>query len=437
LTPQQRQQIVLRNRTAKSWVEGSPKVGTQRVRWNVLRTWCIANTWTLNEIWVPSDLTLKQQAFSTINDKISQIRAGEIDLYQSANMMVDYMIERGTSPTQTHHFRIYLSNFFRYTNLHKYDGPFDKEEYDQVVKKVKATKQNKTITFEPEQLVKMLQDPRASAKTKALIELYICAAPRESEAIQVQLSDINFKTNPPEIAFRATSTKTQTERISFLSREATQFIQQYLESRTPRAIQSPWLFPNQTDPTKHIVRASAYRNIINSLKRLGFRKKDVTRYTLSPHKFRTLNLSIAQSHGFPLNWAQYLVGQDTGVSDFYTAKKILAQQWLEKVEPHLNFLGQIQTQIATDQRIEELESELADIKKRLVIPPVANYHPMTLQNMMETLLDPKLAEAYVNAQAIFKRRVATLVASRKVSHGSQHKTIEQPVIGPPNLPSAS
>jgi integrase len=329
---------LLNYRTAETWISRASSTSTAKNRKNLLQTWALANKLTD----LPLDQLHDLPLYSAVNQGIQGIKDGLLDPYDTANAMVVYMLQNKRARSSTYLYRNYLPIFFRFCKV-----PVDKTDYNDQVKKVPNVFETESRTPTPAQIRELLIQARP--KTKALIAVMVSTGCRINEAVQLKLSDIDFDRIPTRVSFRAETTKTYKSRTSFLSKEAAEMIKNYLRNRLEK---SKWLFSGfdrdkstlersrQEDP--HLKTRAAHATITNAFKTIGLHSRsDKTNHHLyHPHTFRVLNLAISKTHGFPPDWAEQMVGHNTGTQGSYIPYiDNVAIEWLEKVEPHMTFLN--------------------------------------------------------------------------------------------------
>jgi len=145
---------------------------------------------------------------------------------------------------------------------------------------------------------------------------------RIGEALQLKLEDLSLDNEPAKVSIRGSYTKTGNSRIAFISREATETIQQWLrvredylsaaskKSRYEKSAEDDRLFPFE-----HL---TAYVIWKNAVRKAGFLKRDpeTNRHTVHPHTLRKFFRS-KMSQLIPVDIVEALMGHEGYLTEVY------------------------------------------------------------------------------------------------------------------------
>lgn len=126
-------------------------------------------------------------------------------------------------------------------------------------------------------------------RTKALILFLVSSGMRIGEAIKIKVKDVDFNSIPTRIRLSPqTASKTGQGRTVYISREATEYIKDYLGPRLNETCS--WLFVSEVDNSKPMGEDRAWRTITDCIEKAGLGiSKETTacnRRKLHPHSFR-------------------------------------------------------------------------------------------------------------------------------------------------------
>jgi len=215
---------------------------------------------------------------------------------------------------------------------------------------------------------------------------------RIGEALQLDLNDITLKSDPCKITIRGEYTKTGNPRITFISKEAQETIQEWLKIRTQyimaackkshlykKDIEDSRLFPFST--------GTVYLMWTNALQKAGFLKRDpsTNHTTIHPHvlrKFFRSKLGLV----IPVDIVEALMGHEGYLTEVYRKypdpEKTLSEYYSKGVSSLLVFTEaeevsklrvevqqrnkQLQTfNLELQNRLARVENENVDLKRRI------------------------------------------------------------------------
>src|SRR5438552_1947693 len=246
--------VSTRTRTSTGWISRGATLSSKRQRTYTLRDWITANT-PQNAQYSPLPKYVPLYA----DQLIKQIKTKKLDLYETANNMINYKQAQQDAPNTIISYRLKLLKYFRFMQLKP-----DEDEYNDTVTKIQKGNLQSDGPLDEDIITSLLE--HSTPKYRAIFYLLITGA-RPGEISSLKIQDIDFKSTPARVTFEPLSTKTKEPRTTFLSTEAVQRIIYYLRTR---ATESQWLFPGftrdpntnkKTDSNKPISSNSAYMMI--------------------------------------------------------------------------------------------------------------------------------------------------------------------------------
>jgi integrase len=272
---------------------------------------------------------LTLEAFSRANGKPidelwTLLRKGELDPYSAANKMIIDRLKEGLARSTVGMERGFIKNFYEACEI-----PFKKDLFKRRVTKVPNVTESEPGTLSEDEIRVLftILEP----EWQAMISFAISVGCRPGELFTVKTSDLDLSKNPVYVKFSAGHTKTNKFRYSFLATETIKLVKPALGK------------PN--DLVFDFLKPSSFYNCLRSrLKRVQLTKpvqvgeKDqITKWTVHPHTFRSINKAISNRAGFDPFWTEKLVGHET-VQAHYASYEEMAESWLAKVDPRMRFL---------------------------------------------------------------------------------------------------
>ncbi|MCV0372757.1 MAG: site-specific integrase [Nitrosarchaeum sp.] len=152
---------------------------------------------------------------------VEKVTDGSFDIYKILNEFVVFLDSHGYKPKSIMTRMASVKGYLRNLGLR-----FNSEDYKQMVRIPKVIRQrDEPVTKE---LISKLQR-NLPPKLQTVILVLSSSGMRLGELVQLELGDIDFTTNPTTIRLRAETTKTRTERETFLTTEATNSLKEYLK----------------------------------------------------------------------------------------------------------------------------------------------------------------------------------------------------------------
>ncbi len=367
---------------AERWVNVATKK-TARQRKDVLRNWVLANK-LLPSIEDTHGMTEEQKTavwrriYEAAQRGISALRAGSLGVYPSINAMIEFMEERGCSPSTISGHRFKLVDFYSYY----LKLPIDRKDVQKQVRRVRDAGVTADRNLNREEVSKTLTV--GGPKQKAMISFMVNTGARLGETVRVKFANLELDKKPGIVRFPASITKTKEPRFSFLSSECVDLLKAHIVNRD-KIRQSVWLFdgwsPSKNSkrnkqPDQHISEAAAYAQVRQALALAGLvppmplksreeKKKSWigAHNPVHPHVLRATNLQLTKSAGYPTDWAEQLVGHETGTQKSYLpAEQDMANEWLKKCEPYFCFLSSAIDPREVSKRLDEIEKAVNTFK---------------------------------------------------------------------------
>jgi len=152
---------------------------------------------------------------------VDKVKNNFFDVYKVLNEFVVFLDSKGYKPKSIMSRMPSVKGYLRNLGLR-----FTSEDYKQMVRIPRVIRQREEpITKE---LILKLQR-NLPPKLQTVILVLSSSGIRLGELVQLELDDIDFTTHPTTLRLRAETTKTRTERETFLTTEATNSLKEYLK----------------------------------------------------------------------------------------------------------------------------------------------------------------------------------------------------------------
>jgi len=298
------------------WVSHARSKSVQKKRELMIRYWVQAND------------------FTGPTEGIKAIQKG--GLYKSFNNAVEFLESRGMAPNTLAQWRGGYRSFIKACI-----GYFDDTKYESLVKNFQGYTITEKLCPKPEEFRELLL--KGNAREKALVSFLGVTGMRINEVLSRKRSDIEFDYPiaggvkvPARVRVEAGATKKKYLRYSFLSRESVKLLKDFwTEGR-----ESQWVFPAMWSEREdsHADYFNVLHQMKNLFKRIGLKPKQAGQ-VYSPHSFRSFAQMIMRRSGFSDTWNGLIVGHRNLETKSYKGDwDEIAASWLERVEPHANFL---------------------------------------------------------------------------------------------------
>jgi integrase len=191
---------------------------------------------------------------------------------------------------------------------------------------------------------------------RALTLVLSSSGMRIGEALSLWITDIDFEKNPTRITICGKNTKTKKKRITFISTEAKNVLQEWLTYRNRNFKDDNRIFPFSLTNYNQIWTLAC--------RKVGLDKRDVNtrRLALHPHSLR----KFFRTYGRWSNpdCAKALLDHTSGLTAIYSrldqAESILEQEYL-RCEPNLSIYENSRNVTELKQKVEQQSSDLTQL----------------------------------------------------------------------------
>lgn len=152
---------------------------------------------------------------------IEKIKENSLDIYKILNEFVVFLDSKGYKPKSIMSRMPAVKGYLRNLGLR-----FSSEDYKQMVRIPRVIRQREEPVTK-ELIIKLQRC--LPPKLQTVILVLSASGIRLGELVQLELGDIDFSTHPTTIRLKAETTKTRTERETFLTTEATNSLKEYLK----------------------------------------------------------------------------------------------------------------------------------------------------------------------------------------------------------------
>ena len=308
---------------------------------------------------------------------VEKVSSESLDIYKILNEFVVFLDSKGYKPKSITTRMPAVKGYLRNLGLR-----FNSEDYKQVVRIPRAIRQREEPVTK-EMIVKLLRC--LPPKLQTVILVLSASGIRLGELVQLELDDIDFETTPTTIRLRAETTKTRTERETFLTTEATNSLKQYLTrsfewnensnnshlknikifGRTSKIINFKRKLNPQQPPHLH-----AESLLHNSLRYFLEKNPELNsnnrngRKVIHYHAFRKyFRTTVGNVSG--RDFAEELMGHGFYMDTYYQESVEKRQELYLKAEPHLTIsdFKEVEKNIKTlSMKYAELESKFNEFK---------------------------------------------------------------------------
>jgi len=152
---------------------------------------------------------------------IEKIKENSLDIYKILNEFVVFLDSNGYKPKSIMSRMPAVKGYLRNLGLR-----FSSEDYKQMVRIPRVIRQREEPVTK-ELIIKLQRC--LPPKLQTVILVLSASGIRLGELVQLELGDVDFTTHPTTIRLRAETTKTRTERETYLTTEATNSLKEYLK----------------------------------------------------------------------------------------------------------------------------------------------------------------------------------------------------------------
>lgn len=375
--------------TPTEWINLAPSQASVEGRRNATNVFCKAN------------------GVAGIDELVEKIKSHVLNPYTAANNLVTWLKDHHYLPSSIAEYMTKIHQLYEAVEI-----PVKRDLWRNRVKRVKSVIAHKRVGLSPEQIKLAME--YASPKLKAQIAFNTCSGWRREELTLVRLEDVDFTKSPARVYLwgldpdTGEPNKTGEARFAFLGSEAVQLIQTYLRLRATDEkydLDKTKLFGG-TSPTAY------YKSLMRVLKAHKITKPTILPggkriWDIHPHTFRSVALSIMKRAGYPDDWAEALVGHDTGTQEHYQIEEDMAKKWLDICEKHFTFLTPEPIEVTkSDPKLERKVQALESFNKKLLAAMLGteatvNGQTLTLDQRIErakALLEDKSGDAEVGSK---------------------------------------
>lgn len=229
--------------------------------------------------------------FLTVGKQPEEITANDIRLYLMAyNQSREVHGRKPVKAITLDKYREQIANFFSWC----VDEEYLTKNPAKSVKQIKHDKEHRhAITADQ---LEMLRSGCQTLREKALIEFLFSTGCRISDAVNAELSSINWQ----EKSIRIYVQKSRKYNTVYLTPRASLMLKSYIANE--RKGDSPYIFPAGRAPYRKMTTAAA-RNVVENAARRVF-GDDVK---ITPHIIRHTSATLALKHGMPLETVQTML----------------------------------------------------------------------------------------------------------------------------------
>jgi len=328
----------------------------------------------------------------TINTVLEKIKDGTIDTYSILSRYGADQKNNNISSTTIKQRVVTIKNFFEY-----HDIEVSPRKFKLKVRLPKSVRKNKEA-LSKEDIADILNHC-SDIKLKTYVMLLAATGMRATEALHIQVKDIDSEKHPAELYVRGENTKTKADRTIFLTSEVANQLNTWLkykyrtrrvchqitendkeniskktlnEYRTPSLKKTDLVFAsanngnNQSaDPTSlYVDLSSSFAKTLDMMGKGEREDGNERRRQITLHSFRRFVKSTISDLGYS-DYSEWFIGHSG--STYYRKKESEKIEIFRKIEPYLTFLNvyQLERQGADIQaKIEELEFLNQSLRER-------------------------------------------------------------------------
>jgi len=244
----------------------------------------------------------------------------------------------------------YIRTYFASKNLKT-----DDREYRRLVR---IKKPYKEIKYTPDLTMVQKMIYGIFPKYQTFLVCLVATGARQSEVIKLKVRDISFDKTPASVHFPAQITKTKTERYSFLTQEASEYLKKQIQNKAP------------DDLVFGEINISTFRYVFHRLRiKVEMEAKYATGTSkLTPHRLRAYANRILTREADPA-FADVILGHAKGLQTYDIGNMDQMREDYSKAEAGLTINAEMRksSQKATNDKmqaeIDRLKMEIALIKQ--------------------------------------------------------------------------
>jgi integrase len=311
----------------------------------------------------------------SVDNLLLRVEKGNLDPYNVLNSYAAYLRNCNISALTLKQRIVTVKNFFEYCDI-----DISPRKFKLKVKLPKIVRRKKEA-LSKEDIVEIL-NVCDNIRLRTYLILLAATGMRAVEALSIRIKDIDFDSNPARVFVRGEYTKTQVDRIIFLTEEITQQLKSLLdykhrtrrvchqdkqrgkiitEYRTPDKRDTDLVFAVYQDkntPNPDFLYDDLSKSFANTLDRSGKGDREdgnQRRRQITFHSFRRFVKTTISDLGYA-DFSEWFIGHSG--STYWTKKDSEKAEIFLKIEPYLTFLNvhQLERQGADIQsKVEELE----------------------------------------------------------------------------------
>jgi len=154
-------------------------------------------------------------------DLVNKVNDSTLDIYKILNEFVVFLDSKQYKPKSITTRMPAVKGYLRNLGLR-----FSSEDYKQMIRLPRVIRQREEPVTK-DLIIKLQRN--LPPKLQTVILVLSASGMRLGELVQLEIDDIDFETTPTTIRLRAETTKTRTERETFLTSEATNSLKEYLK----------------------------------------------------------------------------------------------------------------------------------------------------------------------------------------------------------------
>jgi len=327
--------------------------------------------------------SLLHRYFSFIDiDPNKYVNDAEVNIYKDLRRYVAYLVSEELSPGTINNYFYKLLKFLRYNDI-ELSTAYEMRLKELIPDKVTISYSDILTQDELKAIMNL-----ASTKMRAIITFLISSGVRIGELLQLQLDDIKDKNTPMRIYIPSIITKTKQPRDIFISLEAQECLESWLD------IREHWLEhrnmtliknrnPNEDKVIFPVSYTSTHKSFINLLEKTGKAQQDrvTNRYVYSIHSLRKY-FSTHMRKAMDWELVEMLLGHSQGVKGRYYKPSIddirkaysdasytigiyhsgvplsLVEQLKEEIKRRDNDLRDIEKNLGDVKRIQEIQNKI-------------------------------------------------------------------------------
>ena len=287
---------------------------------------------------------------------LGRVRGDEMFFAESVRRLVEGLEAEGLSPSTISNFYIpMLKRFLKFCGI-RFDWEFVRARCN--IPRRRVVKMDRAPSIQ--ELRKMVMAAR-SRRLRLLIWFLAVTGLRVGEAFSLRRENLDFESSPPVV--RVVTEKTGNVREVPLTREIVGELREWLSSHNAK-----YVFPNYESPDKPITFQNIWQDFLDLTLRLGINQRDPSGrgWMIHIHSLRKFYKTRLEEAGVNPLVIEMWMGHDLKVPGAYfrPTRKMILQEWV-KAEKALTLFAEDDVAIDSLKRIEELEAELAEMKRIL------------------------------------------------------------------------